>query len=151
MRKVRAVYVKLKDVKHLHLVKLYKKFLRKAPENCMYNYRYVISDKAAVGLCFLHQPDANLKSGIFPHLIEVCQDVQHCKNCNAFIPRLNKKNIQEHFEGKLRNKKLKEREYPDICALEWVLERSALGIPPFDFMQKRWFSIKRWLSKNKVL
>ncbi len=151
MKNVRAVYTKLRDVKHVHLVKFYKKLLNRIPENCKYNYKYTIVGKAPVRLCLLHQPDVNLENGIFPHLIDVCQDAQHCKNCNAFVPKLNKKDIQELFEHRLKNIKLKEREYPDLCALEWVLEKSVLGIPPLNHVQKFWFFIKKWLSKNRVL
>jgi hypothetical protein len=151
MRNVRAVYTKLKDVKYVHLVKLYKKHLKRIPENCKYNYKYIISGKAPIHLCLFHQPGVDLDNGIFPHLVDICQDMQHCKNCNAFVSQYNKKDIQKFFEWRLENKKLKEREYPDLCALEWVLEQSVLGIPPLNIIQKIWFYIKKWLSKNKVL
>jgi len=151
MRNVHAVYTKLRDVKYVHLVKLYKKLLKRTPENCKYNYKYLISGKAPIFLCLLHQPKIDLENGIFPHLIDICQDMQQCKNCNAFIPRYNKKEIQELFRQRLNNKKLKEREYTDLCALEWVLEKSVLGIPPLGIIQKLIFTIKKWLSKNKVL
>lgn len=151
MRNVRAVYQKFKEVKHVHLVKLYKKYLRRVPENCIYNFEYFISNKASIRLCLLHQPEVDLKKGVFPHLVDVCQDAHHCNICNAFIPKYTKKEIQEYFEQILQNRKFKEKEYPDICALEWVLEKSVLGIPPFNLIQKIWFFIKRWLSKNKVL
>lgn len=151
MRSVHAVYTKLRDVKHVHLVKLYKKHLKRTPENCVYNVKYNISGKTTVRLCFLHQPEASLQKGIFPHLIDVCQDMQHCTDCNAYICKNSREDVQKIFEERLQNKKLKEREYPDICALEWVLERNVLGIPPLSTIQKIWFIIKKWLSKNKVL
>ena len=151
MRSVHAVYTKLRDIKHVHQVKLYKKLLKRTPENCKYNFKYIISGKAPIRLCLLHQPEVNLQNGVFPHLVDICQDMQQCKSCNAFISHYNKKRIQKLFEWRLNNKKLKEREYPDICALEWVLERSILGVPPLNLIQKLIFFIKKWSSKNKVL
>ena len=146
MRNVRAVYQKLRDVKYVHLVKLYKKLFRKVPENCRYNFEYTISDKTTIGLCLLHQPEVDLENGVFPHLVDICQDIHHCSSCNAFVPRFTKKGVQELFEQRLKNKKLKEREYPDICALEWVLEQNVIGIPPLNFIQKIWFYIKKVVS-----
>jgi len=151
MRNVRAVYQKLRDVKYVHLVKLYKKFLRRDPDNCKYNFEYTVSGKITIGLCLFHQPEVDLENGVFPNLVDVCQDAHHCSSCNAYVPRFTKKDIQELFEQRLENKKLKEREYPDLCALEWVLEKNILGIPPLNFIQKIWFFIKRILSKNRVL
>jgi len=151
MRNVRAVYTKLRDVKHVHLVKLYKRLLKRTPENCTYNHEYTISGKAPIRLCFLHQPEADLKNGIFPHLIDVCQDLKHCTDCDAFVCRYTKKDIQKLFEESLKNKKFKTKRYPDICALEWVLEKNVLGIPPLNYIQKILFFIKKWSSKNRVL
>lgn len=151
MRNIRAVYQKLRDVKYHHLVKFYKKHMKRIPDNCKYNYPYNVSANTTVHLCFLHQPNLNLESGIFPHLIDVCQELHHCSSCNGFIPQYTKKEIQELFLKELENKKFKEKKYPDICALEWVLEQSVLGIPPLNIIQKIYFYIKKFLSKNKIL
>jgi len=151
MKNVRAVYTKLRDVKHAHLVRLYKKLLKRLPENCKYNYKYSIAGKADIRICLLHQPEVSLEQGIFPHLVDVCQDIQHCQDCNAFINLRTREDVQKLFDQKLENTKVKEKEYPDICALEWVLEQNVLGIPPLSTVQIIWYSIKKWLSKNKIL
>ena len=151
MKNVRAVYQKLRDVKYHHLVKLYKKYFKKISENCKYNYLYRFSTSTEIRLCLLHQSNLNLESGIFPHLVEVCQELHHCSNCNGFVIRYTKKDIQKFFEEQLKSRKIKEKNYPDICALEWVLEQSAIGIPPLSWIQKFYFYIKKWLSKNQIL
>lgn len=150
MRNVRSVYQKLKEVKHVHQVKLYKKFLRRAPENCKYNYEYAFGGKATVRLCLLHQPDVDLKNSIFPNLIDICQDMQKCTACDAFIFRYSKEDLKEIFNKGLENKKFKEKNFPDLCALEWVLEQSVVGIPPLNYIERFWFFIKKILSKKML-
>ena len=148
MKSVRAVYTKLRDVKHHHLVKLYKKLLKKIPENCKYNVPYYINEKAEIRLCLLHQPDIDLSKGVHPHLIDVCQISAHSTNCNAFICKFSKKDVQEIFEAQLENEKVKIKKYPDITALEWALEQSVTGIPPLNYLQRCYFWIKKILSKK---
>lgn len=156
MKKVRDVYQKLREVKHYHLVKLYKYYLRKVPNNCKYNYPYPISStdgkmKTEIRLCLLHQPELNMESKIYPHLVDVCHHPHHCTNCNAFVFKLSREEIKDVFENELKDIKLKEKKYPDICALEWVLEQSVIGLPAFSTIQKIYYAIKRWLTKNKIL
>jgi hypothetical protein len=141
MRNARELYLKIRDVKYHHVTKLYKKLLRKIPENCKYNYPYkVTGDDGAVveiRLCLLHQPELDLKSGIFPHLIDICQEQKHCISCNAFVLRYTKDTIKEKFETDLKNKTYKEKNYPEICALEWAMGDS-IYITIFEKI-RRWF------------
>lgn len=156
MKNVRSVYQKLREVKHHHLKKLYKLYSRKIPINCKYNHGYEISMtdnkmKTEIRLCLLHQPNLDMRSGIYPHLIDICQYPHQCSNCNGFILKYSKEMVKEIFEEELKNIKVKEKKYSDICALEWVLEQSVIGLPPFSTIQKMYYAIKRWLSKNKIL
>jgi hypothetical protein len=138
MRSSRDVYQKLREVKFHHLIRLYKKHLRKIPLNCRYNYIYKFQgedDKSIeIQLCLLHQPEVDLKSGIFPHLIDVCQEPKHCVNCNAFALRHTKESIKQIFELELKNQKIKQEKYSDVCALEWVL--NSTEIPPVGWLRK---------------
>lgn len=152
MKKIRQIYQKLRDVKYHHLVRLYTKGLKRTPDNCRYNYPYFIKkDKAftTVNLCLLHQPESNIPKGRFiwppinpdnskiqPHLLDICQEIHHCIHCNAFVFRYTKKEIQERFNESLKDKRFKEKEYPDLCALEWVLEKPAADIPFIGLMEK---------------
>ena len=43
MKNTRAVYQKLREIKYYHLVQLYKRYLKKLPENCKYNCPYRFS------------------------------------------------------------------------------------------------------------
>ena len=115
MRTAGAVYKKLRELKYRHLVELYKKFLKRTPELCKYNRVYRVQTDGIVrdiGLCMLHQPE----TGFEPHLLAICEQTQQCASCNAFICRYTKESLKEEFE-RIRHK------YPDIVALEWVLEQ----------------------------
>ena len=162
MRKTREIYQKLRDTKYHHIVKLYKRWLKRIPDNCRYNYPYALKkDKiyTTINLCLLHQPKSNLPKGRFiwpppnpdnakiqPHILDICQEVHHCIHCNAFVLRYTKKEIQELFNERLKEKKFKEKEYPDICALEWVLEKSVTEIPLIGIIWKFFYHMKKTWS-----
>ena len=168
-----AVYKKLREVKFHHLIDLYRKYLKRMPQNCKYNYTYTIhgddSKDYQIGFCLLHQDDLLLKSapqdfsgrlpdiyvaprlaGVAPHLLDICQALGDCRNCNAFVQKHNRQTIKELFEKELAIKEIRETKYPDICALEWVLERSSVGIPPKNYFQALINEIKKILRiKNR--
>lgn len=149
MRNTRAIYQKLREVRYFHLVELYKKLSKRIPENCMYNYPYIIMRDSApveIRLCVLHQPNLDLKTKVIPHLIDVCQESKHSVICNGFVLRYQKEDMKKIFEEDLKNKK-----YPDICALEWVLEKSFIGPSSLIWIQKIYYTIKKWLSNRKIL
>jgi len=148
MRNTRAVYQKLRDIKFLYLTKLYKKYLKKIPESCKYNYPYKIEADKFIRLCLLHQPELDLKKGVYPHLIEVCEDINHCSNCNAFTLKYTKEDLKKVLLEELNDPKLKEKKYPEICALEWVLEQTPTEIPHETIYQKLWCILKEIFSKR---
>jgi len=154
MKNVRSVYQKLREVKHHHMVKLLRYYSRKVPSNCKYNHLYTLStnikEDTKIGLCLLHQPDLDFTK-IHLHMVDVCQYPHHCAHCNGFTLKHTKEKVKEIFENELKDTKLKEKKYPDICALEWVLEKSVIGVPPFSTIQKIYYAIKKWLSKNRVI
>lgn len=154
MKNTRAVYKKLREIKYFHLIKLYKIFSKRVPENCKYNIlHYIVSNDRSYGirLCMLHQPSLDIKDGVYANLLEVCQHPNNASNCNGFIYRFSKEEIQAFFEKELADTKIKEKKYSDICALEWVLEQSIIGIPPFNWIQKIYYIIKNRLTKNATL
>lgn len=156
MRRPGTVYKKLKEVKYRHLVELYHHYLRKSPENCRYNCKYVFTGDDGkdheIRLCLLHQKNTeSLEAGVFPSLVDVCEQVRQSMHCNAFLPRYSKEDVKAIFEDELKNPNIRAKKYPDICALEWVLERSVVGLPPFTWIQALYFNTKRWMLKNKIL
>jgi len=155
MRTAGAVYRKLKEAKFRRLIILYKKLSKRIPENCRYNYPYRFlgsnNDSHEIRLCLIHQNDIDLENGIFPHLVDVCQEEEDCLNCNGFIPRYSREEIKKIFEEELNTKNIKEQKYPEVCALEWVLERYAVGMPPASWIQIAFFKIKHAVLGNKIV
>jgi hypothetical protein len=155
MRSPGSVYKKLKEVKFRHLINLYKIYLKRVPENCKYNYTYNSIDnngqKFQIKLCLLHQDNLHIEShqlkGIIPHLVDVCACVEDCQNCNAFVCRFNKEDAKKIFEEELSNKSIREKKYPDICALEWVLERSSVGVFPITGIKAFFIKIKNLILR----
>ena len=151
MRSAGSVYRKLKEVKYRHLIALYRKFFRKIPENCKYNQKYeFMSDGQLreIRLCMLHQQG---EDGINPTLIDLCEQLHHCSRCDGFIFRYTKEDIKKIFEQELADKSTKEKKYPDICALEWVLEKSVAGPVIITWPQRLYYLIKRALFRNGLL
>lgn len=145
-----AVYKKLREVKYRHLVELYKKYLRRSPELCLYNRMFRVESDGVVRevrLCFLHQPE----QGLAPHLLDVCEQVGHCVECNAFVCKFTKESVRELFEKELSDPAVKGKKYPAVCTLEWVLEQSAVGVPPFEthWFQRLFRAIKNTIIKAK--
>ena len=153
MRSPGAVFRKLKEAKFRRLVALYKKLLKKIPDNCKYNYGYkfIGSDNKpyTIKLCLIHQNFVDLKANT--HLIDICQTEEDCKNCNGFIPQCSKEEIRMIFDNELKTKNIKESKYPEICALEWALERYEVGMPPISWLQALYFKVKNAILRTKIL
>jgi len=155
MKSPGAVYRKLKEVRYKHLSAMYRLYFRRSPENCRYNYRYVVTGSDGrpqeVRLCLVHQKNHDSLDGVNLELIDICTESAGCPKCDAFVPRLNKEQVRELFEAELRDKDTRQKKYADICALEWVLERSVVGLPPFTWLQAAYYDIKRKLLKSQLL
>lgn len=141
MKTAGAVYKKLREVKYKHLTELYKKLIRRQPDRCKYNKAYRIETDGVVKeirLCMLHQPT---DGGLLPHLLDICQETKHCEECNAFISIHTKESVKALFEEELASS-AKSKKYPDICALEWVLDQPT-AVGPLSWLEKAWLWIKR--------
>lgn len=155
MRSAKDVYKKLKEVKFKRLVILYRKFSKKTPENCRYNCKYIFTDQdnneRTLRLCLMGQPHIDsINKGIFPQLVDICQEPQHATHCESWVQKYSKEEIQEIFQQELDNSEIKNHKYPDIAALEWVLEKSALKVPLGRGLTIMW-QIIRILSAGGIL
>jgi len=148
MRSPGNVYKKLREAKFKHLVVLYRQYTRKTPENCRYHCRYIFTGNDGktyeLPLCLVHQESTDIKDGIFPQLVDVCNGKS--QDCNAWAPRYSKEDIQQIFERELKDPSIKPRKYGDICALEWVLEMSVLGVTIPNWVTRIVIKIKKLLK-----
>ena len=143
-----SVYRKLREVKYRHLATLYKKYFAKTPENCRYNYRYqFLSEgvKREIRLCLLHQEKVDSLEGVDLGFVDVCEKIHHCSRCNGFVLRYTKDDIKGVFDQELSDRLIREKKYPDICALEWVLEKSVPGPFLIRWPMTLYLTIKRAL------
>ena len=142
-----TVYQKLREAKFRHLVRLYKKYLKRAPANCKYNFEFKMEDPegtpVTIRLCMLHQDQSTLK----PNLLAICQQQSHCIKCNAFIEKYTKEDVKKILEKELNDKKIRESKYPDICALEWVLERNGKA-KSANLIMVLFYIIKKFFKKG---
>jgi len=152
MRSPGSIYRKLKEVRYRHLISMYRKYLRRSPENCLYNCQYAFVDsdgkERELRLCLYNQEQTTLEGGVDPSLIDVCDQLRHCQNCNAFVLKCTREDVKKILEEELNNEKLKAKKYPDISALEWVLERHSNNINHLGIIGIIWYHIKRILSSK---
>lgn len=147
MKSVRDVYKKLREVRFRYLVILYKRYLKRAPDLCKYNREFRVESNGQarfIRLCMLHQPE----KGLAPNLLDVCEQVGHCEECNAFVCRHTKDSIKEMFESQLKDPRVKARTYPEIAVLEWVLEQDVNGIRRLSWFEKIITTIKGAFQKG---
>ena len=95
----------------------------------------------------LHQDGTKVSQ---PQMIDVCQADSDCRDCNGFIPKYTREEIKTLFLSELNTKKIKEKKYPEICALEWVLEKYEEGYPPISWIQALYFRTKKLLLRTKI-
>ena len=154
MKTAGEVFRQLKEVKFRHWLVLYKNLSRKTPTNCKFNYRHTLLDSlnrsVSMGLCLLHQDKLSTENKIYANLIDICHFDNDCHNCDAFIQRYTRDEIKDFFIAELQTKQIKEKKYPDICALEWVLDRFNEGYPPISWLQALYYRIKIKLLKIKL-
>ena len=152
MRSPGVVYRKLKEAKYQHLVELYKKHLKKSPQNCKYNYKYVFLDvdgnQKEMRICLYSQ---NREEGLEPFRIDLCEVLRHVQQCNAFILKNTRESVKILFEKELKDIKIKAVKYPDICALEWVLEKPAYEAGNLGFIERLLYKLKNLFTNKKGL
>lgn len=98
---------------------LYEKLLesrKKAAKNCIYGKYLDVIDKSknySISICLYNK---DIGKGL-----EVCN---HPEECNAFICKHSKEEVERIFERDLNDSSIKNKKYPELNILEWVLDKS---------------------------
>jgi len=108
----REIFEKLKQLKYLHLKKMYDRFLSKKPENCKYNKIVILPNKNQINICVFHLEDIVN--------VDLCYKIEHSKDCNAFCPIQNKEQLKERFIEELKDPQKRATYYKDINILYWL-------------------------------
>ena len=124
MRRPHDIRKKLKQLQRDRIRKEIDSRLRVCPKNCKFNQMMKLGDdKIRVSICTFgqHPPDAGQPIDISK--IILCNSVKQAEDCNARIPRYrDEEEARVALEAELRNPKTKMDKFPEIVAMEWVLD-----------------------------
>lgn len=124
MRRPHDIRKKLKDMQNKKLSEEIKEKLRVCPKNCVFNQMVRLNgDNVRVSLCTYgqHPPDKGQPLDISK--IITCTTVKQAKECNARIPRYaNEEEAKASVAKELSDTQVRVSKYPEIVALEWVLD-----------------------------
>lgn len=116
MKREGKVEEKLRDLRYEHLKSKMEENLTPVPENCKHNYQYTAEDddgeEVTVGLCMLGSDNPQEWPG------NVCDAPQTAEKCPFFEPKKSEEELKEEFRDEIDR-----GEYPDLTALQWVLDR----------------------------
>lgn len=138
MRDEKHVRKKLLELKQKHLRRKLHKHLQPLPENCKHNQTHVGTNKEEdgqeeVGLCMLGHENIEEWPG------NICEAPEKAEKCPFFNPKRSKEELIEEFKEEMKDPEVLAYEYPDIAALQWVLENE-VGLQWSD----------RWVNRLKV-
>lgn len=106
---------KIKQVRFEYLKAAYQIELTRHPCNCIYNRKVTLHGEGEVvtRLCGFYSDDKNYI---------VCDTEDSARNCDAFVCKKSKKQVREQLEKDMIENSHK---YPELLALEWVLEKKS--------------------------
>jgi len=88
--------------------------------NCVHNKKLDLGPRGQTYLCTFGQ---NLQSSLEVGNLIVCDGCEQAKQCNAYTPMyLNREAAASALAEELKDPKVKMERYPDLIALEWVMD-----------------------------
>jgi hypothetical protein len=114
MKQPTKIKDKLRQLKFAYIKQFYKEHLSRDPKNCVYNKPVIFAGtkEHATKVCTYFSDN---------NYFQICDSLECAGNCNAFVARLKKKDIRASLELDIKSNPMK---YPEIMALNWVLEES---------------------------
>lgn len=116
MKSPGIIYRRYRQTKRKILYEKLQEAKKKSFKNCLYGkYVDIIDSNKIVPICVcLYNKDVN-------------RGLDLCSNpfdCNAFIYKRSKKDIEEEFISDLKNPLIINKKYPELSCLEWVLDKT---------------------------
>lgn len=111
--------------KHQYLVKKHlasdvESMMKVCPKNCTHNCTILINEALPVQLCTLGQEKGE---PLDPSKLLVCNRDEQAEDCSAYTPSVtNRDEALAILKKNLSDPKVKIKKYPDISALEWVMD-----------------------------
>ena len=131
MKRPYLVGLKIRELQKKHFEALAAKSLARCPANCKYNQPLVLGDHA-VRICTAGQrPGLPVDS----HKIVLCQSITQAMECRLYDPKyVTKGDVADALKAEISDPHRKRLLFPDIAALEWVLDsdlHAAVSEPRF--------------------
>lgn len=123
MRRPTEVYNKYKYLLKKGMEKEVKDKTRVCPKNCKYNQKVFLNETSFVPLCMFGQHPPEKGAQIDVSNLITCNTTQQAAECSAYTPKY--KTIDEAKEAlreELKDPKVKLKKFPEIIALEWVMD-----------------------------
>jgi hypothetical protein len=116
MKSPGIIYRRYRQLKRKLLYEKMQEARKKVSKNCVYGKAIDILDRDRVIHTHICLYNENIKAGL-----EVCN---HACDCNAFICKFSKKNIEDEFNVELGDQTVRCKKYPELNVLEWVLDKT---------------------------
>jgi hypothetical protein len=116
MKSPGVIYRRYRQLKRKVLFDKLQDAKRKLAKNCFYGKELEIIDGGKhlkIHICLYNK---NFNNGL-----DACN---HPEGCNAFVYKFSKKYIEDEFDNELKNPTLRNKKYPELNCLEWVLDKS---------------------------
>jgi hypothetical protein len=116
MKSPGTIYRRYRQLKRKTIFEKIQETRKKAAKNCIYGKSLDILDKNKTLHCFVCLYNKNINAGL-----DICN---HPEDCNAFICKYTKEDIENSFYKDLKDITTFNKKYPEIALLEWVLDKT---------------------------
>lgn len=121
MKRPYLVGLKCRELMKKHFEAYASKKLSVCPANCRHNQAIIIGDlKTEVRICTAAQrPGMTVET----NRIILCQTITQAAECSLYDPKyVLRSDVEEAFKSEVSDPARKRQLYPDVAALEWVLD-----------------------------
>jgi hypothetical protein len=140
MKEPTKIKEKIRQLKFAYTKQFYKEHLSREPKNCIYNRTVIFAGtkEHATRVCNYFSDN---------NVYQICDSLECAGSCNAFVSKLKKKDIKTSLDNDIKNNPMK---YPEIMALNWVLEKNVQDTYLTNFkyyFYSKIFSIKEFIKR----
>lgn len=116
MKSPGIIYRRYRQLKRKTLYEKMQESRKKSAKNCVYGAPINIIDKNKSYPVFICLYNKNISKGL-----EICNNPE---DCNAFICKHSKKEVEDNFEKDLKDFSIRNKRYPELNTLEWILDKA---------------------------
>jgi hypothetical protein len=116
MKSPGIIYRRYRQLKRKILYEKLQESRRRIAKNCIYGKSLDIIDKYKTHSVYICLYNKDVSKGL-----DVCN---HPEECNAYICKNSRKDIEDGFENELKDFSIRNKKYPELSTLEWVLDKS---------------------------